>query len=124
MLHRRAAMAQGIIDAFLQDLDQIPLHRSGNVFADNVAAEREWKAGPQRHSRGCGPTTDGMSQLIGSAIHILAQTGGAAVRTVNRLRTVMDLFMANKPESLAAIGSFASTLAALGRASSYQSGVN
>src|SRR5437879_4858911 len=45
MLDGRVAMAQREIDAFFQDLDQIPLHRSGNVPPNNIAPERQWQPG-------------------------------------------------------------------------------
>jgi phospholipid/cholesterol/gamma-HCH transport system substrate-binding protein len=65
-----------------------------------------------------------MSQLIGSTSQLLADARVPTVRAVKRFRTVMDLFMANKRPFVAAIGSFGSTLAALGRASSYENAVN
>jgi phospholipid/cholesterol/gamma-HCH transport system substrate-binding protein len=65
-----------------------------------------------------------MSQLIGSTSHLLRDARVPTVRAVARFRTVMDLFMANRKDFVGAIGSFGSTLAALGRASSYENAVN
>ena len=80
--------------------------------------------GLARDRRSIGSSLDGMSQLIGSTSQLLEQVRVPTVRAVHRFRTVMDLFMANRKDFVGAVGSFGSTLAALGRASSYENAVN
>src|SRR3954447_13639261 len=46
MLDSRSTMVQCEIDAFFENLDQITLHCGGDVFANDVATEREWQPGP------------------------------------------------------------------------------
>jgi len=122
---------------FLADRDQVvgqvldnltpvltDLAGRGTELSGTVTELRDLMTGLARDRRSIGASIDGMSQLIGSTSQLLAQTRVPTVRAVKRFRTVMDLFMANKPDFVAAIGSFGSTLAALGRATSYQSAVN
>lgn len=71
-----------------------------------------------------GDSIDGVSQLIGATSALLKDIKVPTVAAVRSFREVMSLFLANKDEFVSAIGSFGTTLAALGRASSYESAVN
>ncbi|MGY2875122.1 phospholipid/cholesterol/gamma-HCH transport system substrate-binding protein [Marmoricola sp. URHA0025 HA25] len=96
----------------------------GTELQSTVEELRALMTGLARDRKSIGASIDGMSQLIGSTSDLLQQARVPTVRAVKRFRTVMDLFMANKPGFVAALGSFGSTLAALGRASSYENAVN
>jgi phospholipid/cholesterol/gamma-HCH transport system substrate-binding protein len=71
-----------------------------------------------------GASIDGVSQLIGSTSSLLTAIKVPTIAAVRNFRQVMDLFVANKQGFVDAIRSFGTTLAALGRASSYQNAVN
>jgi phospholipid/cholesterol/gamma-HCH transport system substrate-binding protein len=71
-----------------------------------------------------GASIDGMSRLIGSTSALLKDIKVPAISAVKRFDAVLALFLRNKEPFVKAIKSFGSTLAALGRASSYQSAVN
>ena len=127
----------GRLTNFLADRDQVvgqvldnltpvlvDLAGKGTELQGTVQELRALMTGLARDRKSIGASIDGMSQLIGSTSELLQQARVPTVGAVRRFRTVMDLFMAHKPEFTAAIGSFGSTLAALGRASSYQSAVN
>jgi phospholipid/cholesterol/gamma-HCH transport system substrate-binding protein len=127
----------GRLTNFLADRDQVvgqvldnltpvlvDLAGKGTELQGTVQELRALMTGLARDRRSIGASIDGMSQLIGSTSELLQQARVPTVRAVKRFRTVMDLFMAHKPEFTAAIGSFGSTLAALGRATSYESAVN
>jgi len=127
----------GKLTNFLADRDQVVgevLENLTPVLADMAGQGTELQAtvkelralmtGLARDRKSIGASIDGMSQLIGSTSQLLQDAKVPTVRAVKRFRTVMDVFMANKPEFVEAIGSFGSTLEALGRASSYESAVN
>jgi phospholipid/cholesterol/gamma-HCH transport system substrate-binding protein len=127
----------GRLTSFLADRDQVvgqvldnltpvltDLAGHGTELRGTVEELRALMTGLAKDRKSIGASIDGMSQLIGSTSQLLAETRVPTVRAVKRFRTVMDLFMANKPEFVAAIGSFGSTLAALGRATSYENAVN
>jgi phospholipid/cholesterol/gamma-HCH transport system substrate-binding protein len=67
---------------------------------------------------------DGMSELIGSTSDLLKNIKVPTVTAVKNFRSVTSLFLKNKNGFVAAIRSFGTTIAALGRASSYESAVN
>jgi phospholipid/cholesterol/gamma-HCH transport system substrate-binding protein len=127
----------GRLTSFLADRDQVvgqvldnltpvlvDLAGKGTELQGTVEELRTLMTGVARDRGSIGASIDGMSRLIVSTSELLHQARVPTVRAVKRFRTVMDLFMTHKPEFTAAIGSFGSTLAALGRASSYQSAVN
>jgi phospholipid/cholesterol/gamma-HCH transport system substrate-binding protein len=122
---------------FLADRDQVvgevldnltpvltDLAGQGTELRATVEELRALMTGLARDRKSIGASIDGMSRLIGSTSELLADAKVPTVRAVKRFRTVMDMFVANKPEFVEAIGSFGSTLAALGRASSYENAVN
>jgi phospholipid/cholesterol/gamma-HCH transport system substrate-binding protein len=96
----------------------------GTELQATVQELRALMTGLARDRKSIGASIDGMSELIGSTSDLLQQARVPTVQAVQRFRTVMDLFMVNKPEFVAALASFGSTLAALGRATSYESAVN
>lgn len=127
----------GRLTSFLADRDQVvgevvsnltpvlmDLAGRGQELQGTVKELRALMTGLARDRRSIGSSLDGMSQLIGSTSQLLEQVRVPTVRAVHRFRTVMDLFMANRKDFVGAIGSFGSTLAALGRASSYENAVN
>jgi len=127
----------GRLTSFLADRDQVvgevvsnltpvlmDLAGRGQELQSTVKELRALMTGLARDRRSIGSSLDGMSQLIGSTSQLLEQVRVPTVRAVHRFRTVMDLFMANRKDFVGAIGSFGSTLAALGRASSYENAVN
>jgi len=127
----------GRLTSFLADRDQVvgevvsnltpvlmDLAGRGQELQSTVKELRALMTGLARDRRSIGSSLDGMSQLIGSTSQLLEQVRVPTVRAVHRFRTVMDLFMANRKDFVGAVGSFGSTLAALGRASSYENAVN
>ena len=127
----------GRLTNFLADRDQVvgevldnltpvltDLAGHGTELQATVEELRALMTGLARDRKSIGASIDGMSQLIGSTSQLLEEARVPTVRAVKRFRTVMDEFVDNKPEFVAAIGSFGSTLAALGRASSYENAVN
>jgi phospholipid/cholesterol/gamma-HCH transport system substrate-binding protein len=127
----------GRLTNFLADRDQVvgevvdsltpvlvDLAGRGTELRGTVKELRALMTGLARDRKSIGSSIDGMSELIGSTSQLLQDARVPTVRAVKRFRTVMDLFLANKREFVGAIGSFGSTLAALGRASSYENAVN
>jgi phospholipid/cholesterol/gamma-HCH transport system substrate-binding protein len=127
----------GRLTNFLADRDQVvgevvsnltpvlvDLASRGTQLRGTVKELRALMTGLARDRRSIGSSIDGMSQLIGSTSQLLEEARVPTVHAVKRFRTVMDLFMANRKDFVGAIGSFGSTLAALGRASSYENAVN
>jgi phospholipid/cholesterol/gamma-HCH transport system substrate-binding protein len=127
----------GQLTNFLADRDQVvgevvdnltpvlvDLAGRGTQLQGTVKELRALMTGLARDRKSIGSSIDGMSQLIGSTSQLLVEVRVPTVRAVERFRTVMDLFMANRKDFVGAIGSFGSTLAALGRASSYENAVN
>jgi phospholipid/cholesterol/gamma-HCH transport system substrate-binding protein len=96
----------------------------GTELQDTVTELKALMTGLARDRRSIGASIDGMSQLIGSTSQLLGQVRVPTVRAVKRFLAVMNLFLANKSQFVTALGSFGSTLAALGRASSYENAVN
>jgi phospholipid/cholesterol/gamma-HCH transport system substrate-binding protein len=96
----------------------------GSELRDTVRELEGLMTGLARDRKSIGASLDGMSQLIGSTADLLQQARVPTVRAVKRFLAVMNLFLASKPQFVAAIGSFGETLAALGRASSYENAVN
>jgi phospholipid/cholesterol/gamma-HCH transport system substrate-binding protein len=118
----RDAVVGQVLDNLTPVLSDLAGH--GTELQGTVEELRALMTGLARDRRSIGASIDGMSQLIGSTSELLQEARVPTVRAVKRFRTVMDLFMANKPGFVAALGSFGSTLAALGRATSYESAVN
>jgi phospholipid/cholesterol/gamma-HCH transport system substrate-binding protein len=127
----------GRLTNFLADRDQVvgevldnltpvltDLAGQGTELQSTVQELRALMTGLARDRKSIGASIDGMSQLIGSTSQLLEEAKVPTVRAVKRFRQVMQLFVSNKPEFVKAIGSFGSTLAALGRASSYENAVN
>ena len=127
----------GRLTNFLADRDQVvgevldnltpvltDLAGQGTELQATVEELRALMTGLARDRKSIGASLDGMSQLIGSTSQLLEETRVPTVRAVRRFRTVMDLFLDNKAPFVSAIGSFGSTMAALGRASSYENAVN
>ena len=96
----------------------------GTELQGTVQELRALMTGLAHDRKSIGASIDGMSRLIGSTAQLLQQARVPTVRAVKRFLAVMTLFMASKPQFVAAIGSFGETLAALGRASSYENAVN
>jgi phospholipid/cholesterol/gamma-HCH transport system substrate-binding protein len=118
----RDAVVGQVLDNLTPVLTDLAGH--GTELQGTVEELRALMTGLARDRKSIGSSIDGMSQLIGSTSDLLQQARVPTVRAVKRFRSVMDLFVAHEPEFVAAIGSFGSTLAALGRASSYESAVN
>lgn len=127
----------GRLTSFLADRDEVfgqvldnltpvltDMAGRGTELQATVQELRALMTGLARDRKSIGASIDGMSQLIGSTSALLEDARVPTVAAVKRFRTVMDLFMANRPDFVRAIGSFGSTLAALGRASSYENAVN
>jgi phospholipid/cholesterol/gamma-HCH transport system substrate-binding protein len=118
----RDAVVGQVLDNLTPVLSDLAGH--GTELQGTVEELRALMTGLARDRKSIGSSIDGMSKLIGSTSALLQETRVPTVRAVKRFRTVMDLFMSDKPEFVAAIGSFGSTLAALGRATSYENAVN
>lgn len=127
----------GRLTSFLADRDEVvgqvldnltpvlvDLAGHGTELQGTVTELRALITGLARDRRSIGASIDGMSELVGSTSQLLEEARTPTVRAVTRFRRVMELFLADKREFVGAIGSFGSTLAALGRASSYESAVN
>ncbi len=96
----------------------------GTELRSTVVELRALMTGLAKDRKSIGASIDGMSQLIGSTAGLLKDIKVPTVAAVKRFNKVMTLFVTNKDSFTAAIRSFGSTLAALGRASSYESAVN
>ena len=118
----RDAVVGQVLDNLTPVLTDLAGH--GTELQGTVEELRALMTGLAKDRKSIGASIDGMSQLIGSTSDLLQQARVPTVRAVKRFRSVMDLFVAHEPEFVVAIGSFGSTLAALGRASSYESAVN
>jgi phospholipid/cholesterol/gamma-HCH transport system substrate-binding protein len=118
----RDAVVGQVLDNLTPVLTDLAGH--GTELQGTVEELRALMTGLAKDRKSIGASIDGMSQLIGSTSDLLQQARVPTVRAVKRFRSVMDLFVAHEPEFVAAIGSFGSTLAALGRATSYENAVN
>lgn len=127
----------GTLTNFLADRDQLvgevlanltPVLQNmagkGTELRSTVVELKALMTGLALDRESIGASIDGMSQLIGSTSDLLKDIKVPTVAAVKNFREVMALFLANKDGFVSAIGSFGSTLAALGRASSYESAVN
>lgn len=127
----------GKLTNFLADRDQIvgqvldnltpvltDMAGQGTELRGSVVELKALMVGLAKDRRSIGASIDGMSQLIGSTSDLLTELRVPTVAAVSRFRAVMTMFLQNKGAFVQAIGSFGSTLAALGRASSYQNAVN
>jgi phospholipid/cholesterol/gamma-HCH transport system substrate-binding protein len=127
----------GKLTNFLADRDQVVgevldnltpvltnIAGQGTELRSTVVELKELMTGLAKDRKSIGASIDGMSALIGSTADLLTNIKVPTVKAVNRFHSVMTLFLANKNSFVDAIRSFGSTLAALGRASSYESAVN
>ena len=127
----------GKLTNFLADRDQVVgevlnnltpvltnMAGQGTELRATVVELRQLMTGLAADRKSIGASIDGMSQLIGSTSALLRDIKVPTIAAVKRFNKVMGLFLANKDSFTAAIKSFGSTLAALGRASSYESAVN
>ncbi|RNL64825.1 MCE family protein [Nocardioides marmoriginsengisoli] len=127
----------GKLTNFLADRDQVVgevldnltpvltnMAGQGTELRATVVELRQLMTGLAEDRKSIGASIDGMSQLIGSTSALLRDIKVPTIAAVKRFNKVMSLFLANKDSFTAAIKSFGSTLAALGRASSYESAVN
>jgi len=96
----------------------------GTELRSTVVELKALMTGLARDRKSIGASIEGVSQLIGSTSGLLKNIKVPTVAAVKSFREVMALFLANKDGFVSAIGSFGTTLAALGRASSYESAVN
>ncbi|MCX6395940.1 MAG: MlaD family protein [Propionibacteriales bacterium] len=127
----------GTLTNFLADRDQLvgqvlnnltPVLQNmagqGTELRATVVELKSLMTGLAQERDSIGDSIDGVSQLIGSTSGLLEDLKVPTVAAVKNFREVMALFLANKESFVSAIGSFGTTLAALGRASSYESSVN
>lgn len=127
----------GTLTNFLADRDQLvgqvltnltPVLQNmagqGTELRSTVVELKTLMTGLAQDRESIGASIDGVSQLIGSTSGLLKDIKVPTVAAVKNFRQVMNLFLANKDGFVEAIGSFGTTLAALGRASSYESAVN
>jgi phospholipid/cholesterol/gamma-HCH transport system substrate-binding protein len=127
----------GTLTNFLADRDQLVGQVLDNLtpVVQNIAGQGtelrstvvELKAlmtGLAKDRASIGASIDGMSELIGSTSDLLENIKVPTVTAVKKFRAVTSLFLKNKNGFVAAIRSFGTTIAALGRASSYESAVN
>ncbi|MGO4257289.1 MCE family protein [Marmoricola sp. RAF53] len=96
----------------------------GDELKATVVELRALMTGLARDRKSIGASIDGVSQLIGSTSQLLQEARVPTVAAVGKFHSTMSLFLANKQQFVQAISSFGATLAALGRASSYQTSVN
>lgn len=96
----------------------------GTELRSTVVELESLMTGLAKDRASIGSSIDGMSQLIGSTADLLSKIKVPTIAAVGKFHNVLTLFLNNKTAFVAAIKSFGSTLAALGRASSYQSAVN
>jgi phospholipid/cholesterol/gamma-HCH transport system substrate-binding protein len=96
----------------------------GGELRSTVVELKALMTGLAQDRKSIGASIDGMSQLIGSTSALLEDLRAPTKAAVSRFRNVMALFLANEKPFVAALGSFGTALAALGRASSYQNAVN
>lgn len=96
----------------------------GTELRATVVELKDLMTGLAQDRKSIGASIDGMSQLIGSTAALLKDIKVPTVAAVDRFQKVMALFLDNRDGFVRAIKSFGTTLAALGRASSYESAVN
>lgn len=96
----------------------------GTELRSTVVELKALMTGLAKDRDSIGASIDGMSQLIGSTADLLEDIKVPTVAAVKDFRDVMALFLEDKDGFVAAVDSFGTTLAALGRASSYESAVN
>ncbi|MFL6155714.1 MAG: MCE family protein [Marmoricola sp.] len=127
----------GKLTNFLADRDQVVgdvltnltpvlqnLAGQGTELRSTVVELKDLMTGLAKDRKSIGASIDGMSSLITSTSELLKTIRVPTIAAVKNFHSVMTLFLANKDSFVAAIKSFGSTLAALGRASSYESAVN
>lgn len=127
----------GTLTNFLADRDQLvgqvltnltpvlqDMAGQGTELRSTVVELKALMTGLAADRQSIGASIDGVSQLIGSTSGLLKDIKVPTVAAVKNFRQVMNLFLANKDGFVSAIQSFGTTLAALGRASSYESAVN
>ncbi|MCW2784314.1 MAG: hypothetical protein JWP74_831 [Marmoricola sp.] len=96
----------------------------GTELRSTVIELRDLMTGLATDRKSIGASIDGVSQLIGSTSALLQDIKVPTIAAVTNFRRTMDLFVENKQGFVDAIKSFGTTLAALGRASSYESAIN
>lgn len=96
----------------------------GTELRSTVVELKALMTGLAKDRKSIGASIDGMSQLIGATSSLLQDIKVPTVKAVKSFRSVMTLFLKNKDGFVAAMRSFGTTLAVLGRASSYESAVN
>lgn len=96
----------------------------GSELRGTVRELRGLMTGLAGERKAIGSSIAGMSELIGSTADLVDQLRVPTKAAVARFRKVMVLFLANTDKFVAAIGSFGSTLAALGRPGSYRNSLS
>lgn len=96
----------------------------GSELRATVLELKALMIGLARDRKSIGASIAGVSELIGSTSALLTDIKVPTITAVGKFRSTMDLFIANKDDFVAAIRSFGSTLAALGRATSYENAMN
>lgn len=127
----------GTLTNFLADRDEVVgqvlnnltpvlvnLAGQGTELRSTVVELRALMTGLAADRKSIGASIDGLSELIGSTSALLTDIKVPVITAVAKFQDVMTLFLKNKDGFVAAIKSFGTTLAALGRASSYESAVN
>lgn len=116
----------GVVGEVLNNLTPVLVDMAGqgNELRGTVVELKSLMTGLAQDRSSIGVSIDGMSKLIGSTANLLTQLRVPTREAVKRFRATMTLFVANKIAFAQAVSSFGATLAALGRASSYQNSVN
>ncbi len=96
----------------------------GTELRATVVELKALMTGLARDRESIGASITGVSELIGSTSALLTDIKVPTVTAVKKFRATMDLFVANEDDFVAAIRSFGSTLASLGRVTSYENAVN
>ncbi|MFL6061463.1 MAG: MCE family protein [Marmoricola sp.] len=115
-----------VVGAVLDNLTPVLTNMAGQgtELRGTVVELKQLMLGLAKDRASIGASIDGMSQLIGSTSGLLKDIKVPTITAVRRFNGVMGLFLKNKEPFVAAIKSFGSTLAALGRAGSYQNALN
>lgn len=116
----------GVVGEVLNNLTPVLVEMAGqgDELRSTVVELKALMTGLAEDRKSLGASIDGMSQLIGSTSELLRDLRAPTKDAVARFRGVMALFLANEKPFVAALGSFGTALAALGRGSSYQNAVN
>lgn len=115
-----------VIGAVLTNLTPVlmNLDDKGDELTATVSELRDLMTGLARDRRSIGDSIEGVSTLVGATSDLLEQARQPTVAVSQQLRAAARLLADNRPQLAAALKSFAVTMSALGRPTSYENALN